>query len=163
MPTNFDADKKKITLLDEAHLVVITRGSPEHLDLQEQRTGRARMEYVAQGSEKLADIAKKFGMGAYDLGRINRIPYSTVLKKGEKIIVYQVADPARSKRAAEQWSKTPRGRRGNVGGKRAVDTASAPRDVDKTTPAKKSEDDDHEELVFAPSAGGPVTKPTQVE
>lgn len=179
VPTTFDADKKKITLLDEAHVVVVTRGSPEHLDLQEQRTGRARMEYVAQGSEKLADIAKKFGMGAYDLGRINRIPYSTVLKKGEKIIVYQVADPGRSKRAAEQWSKTPRGRRGNAAGKRAVDTASAPRDgksaarnsaegdaksIDKTTPAKKSEDDDdHEESAPTPSAGGPVTKPTQVE
>ena len=173
VPTNFDADKKKITLLDEAHLAVVTRGSPEHLDLQEQRTGRSRMEYVATGSEKLADIAKRFGMGPYDLGRINRIPYNTVLKKGEKIIVYQVADPSRSARAAEQWSKTPRGRRGTVPGKRAIDTASAPRDgkaaegdaksIGKTTPAKQAEDDDHEESVPPPSAGGPVTKPTQVE
>ena len=163
VPTNFDADKKKITLLDEAHLAVVTRGSPEHLDLQEQRTGRSRLEYVAAGSEKLADIAKRFGMGAYDLGRINRIPYNTVLKKGERIIVYQVADPSRSARAAEQWSKTPRGRRGAVAGKRAVDTASAPRDVDKTMPAKKSDDDDHEEASPSPPAGGPVTKPTQVE
>lgn len=160
---NFDADKHKITLLDESQLVVVTRGSPEHLDLQEQRTGRVRMEYVAQGNEKLADIAKKFGMGPYDLGRINRIPYSTTLKKGEKIIVYQVADPSRSKRAEEQWSKTPRGRRGKVTGPRAVDTASAPRDVDKTTTVKKSEDDDHDESAPSPGAGGPVTKPTQVE
>ncbi len=172
VPTKFDADKRKITLLDEANLTVVTRGSPEHLDLQEQRNGRARMEYVATGREKLADIAKKFGMGAYDLGRINRIPYSTVLKKGERIIVYQVADPSRSARAAEQWSKTPRGRRTKPTGQRAVDTASAPRDgksadaksIDKTTPAQKSDDDDDlEESAPTPSAGGPVTKPTQVE
>ncbi|MEO7096807.1 MAG: LysM peptidoglycan-binding domain-containing protein, partial [Polyangiales bacterium] len=88
----FDADKHRIALLDETQLVVVTRGSPEHLDLAESRTGRVRVEYVAGGKEKLSEVAKRYGMGSHDLARINRISYDTVLGKGDKIIVYQVAD-----------------------------------------------------------------------
>ncbi len=143
---DFDADKHHVALLDEAQLVIVTRGSAEHLDLAESRTGRVRTEYIAQGKEKLSEVAKKFGMGSHDLARINRISYDTVLAKGDKIIVYQVADPNRSKRADEQWSKTPRARRGKLAGARTQHTASAPKDGEPT------EDD----------AAGPVTRPTQV-
>jgi membrane-bound lytic murein transglycosylase D len=166
----FDADAHKVALLDEQQLIVVTRGSPEHLDLAESRTGRVRVEYVAPGKEKLADVAKRYGMGSHDLARINRISYDTVLKKGDKVIVYQVADPSRSKRAEEQWQKTPRGRRGKLGKERATTSASAPKqdedddedaaakniadkdadddeptkaaDDDKPEPAKKTKDDD---------------------
>ena len=105
---DFDADKENVSFLDETGLIVVTRGSTEHLDLAEARTGRVRVEYVAQGKEKLSDIAKKYGMGSHDLARINRISYSTVLEKGDKIVVYQVVDPKRSERAEEQWKKTPK-------------------------------------------------------
>jgi hypothetical protein len=105
---DFDADKENVSLLDEAGLIVVTRGSTEHMDLAEARTGRVRVEYVAKGKEKLSDIAKKYGMGSHDLARINRISYSTVLDKGDKIVVYQVVDPKRSERAEEQWKKTPK-------------------------------------------------------
>jgi membrane-bound lytic murein transglycosylase D len=141
---SFDADKRGVSLLDEGELVVVTRGSPEHMDLAEARTGRVRTEYVAKGKEKLADIAKKFGMGSHDLARINRISYDKVLDKGDKIIVYEVADPKRSARADEQWQKTPRARRGKLSGPHAERTAS-----------------DSDEPDEAPS--GPVTKPAQVE
>jgi membrane-bound lytic murein transglycosylase D len=120
----FDADKHQVELLDEASLVVVTRGSPEHLDLAESRTGRVRSEYIAKGKEKLADIAKKFGMGSHDLARINRISYDTVLEKGQSCIVYEVKDPGRSKRADEQWQKTPRARRGKVSKEHAERTTS---------------------------------------
>jgi len=165
---DFNADKKRITLLDDQHVVVVTRGSPEHLDLAESRTGRVRTEYVAQGTEKLGDVAKKFGMGAYDLGRINRIVHNTVLKKGDKIIVYQVADPSRSQRATEQWTKTPRGRRGKVTGARAPGSASAARQPETASAKKPADDDekdsgDHATSPTSPAPGGPVTKPTQVE
>jgi LysM repeat protein len=122
---DFDAGARHVNLLDEAQLTVVTRGSPEHLDLAEARTGRVRTEYTAQGKEKLADIAKKFGMGSHDLARINRISYDTVLAKGQTIIVYQVADPGRSKRADEQWKKTPRARRGKPTGTRTARTTSS--------------------------------------
>jgi hypothetical protein len=122
---DFDPIKHAVNLLDEGQLLVVTRGSPEHLDLAEARTGRVRTEYVAQGKEKLAEVARKFGMGSHDLARINRISYDTVLSKGQTIIVYQVADPGRSKRADEQWRKTPRGRRGRLAGTHTDRTASA--------------------------------------
>jgi membrane-bound lytic murein transglycosylase D len=132
----FDADKRAIHLLDDKQLVVVTRGSSEHLDLAEARTGRVRTEYVARGKEKLADIAKKFGMGSHDLARINRISYNTVLSEGQTVIVYQVADPKRSKRADEQWKKTPRGRRGKMTGARAARSASTNVPDDETTGAQ---------------------------
>jgi LysM repeat protein len=85
-----------------------------------------RSEYVAKGKEKLADIAKRFGMGSHDLARINQISYDTVLEKGQTIVVYEVADPSRSKRADEQWQKTPRARRGKVSAERPKDSRPGP-------------------------------------
>jgi membrane-bound lytic murein transglycosylase D len=118
----FDAAKHHVALLDEADLVIVTRGSQEHLDLAEQRAGRVRTEYVAKSKEKLADVAKRFGMGSHDLARINQISYDTTLEPGQTIVVYEVADPSRSKRADEQWHKTPRARRG----KSSTHTSDAP-------------------------------------
>ncbi|HEX4453184.1 MAG TPA: LysM peptidoglycan-binding domain-containing protein [Kofleriaceae bacterium] len=110
----FDAAKHHVSLLDEADLVIVTRGSQEHLDLAEQRAGRVRTSYVASGKEKLADVAKRFGMGSHDLARINQISYDTTLEPGQTIVVYEVTDPSRSKRADEQFHKTPRARRGKA-------------------------------------------------
>jgi membrane-bound lytic murein transglycosylase D len=121
---DFDAGAAKVTLLDEAACVVVTRGSPEHLDLAEQRTGRVRTEYIAKGDEKLADVAKKYGMGAHDLARINRMSHNTVLANGQKIIVYQVADPSRSERAEEQWKKMSKSKRAKVAAPRGPKTTS---------------------------------------
>ncbi|MEO7735422.1 MAG: LysM peptidoglycan-binding domain-containing protein, partial [Kofleriaceae bacterium] len=182
----FDAARHALNLLDDSQLLVVTRGSPEHMDLAEARTGRVRTEYVAQGKEKLSEVAKKFGMGSHDLARINRISYDTVLAKGQTVIVYQVADPNRSKRADEQWKKTPRSRRGKVAGARADRTASsnvpddaqdaapdeddpaattAPNEPDakaaskpEAKPAAKREST----TADAPKDGGPVTNPAQV-
>ncbi|HEY0195920.1 MAG TPA: LysM peptidoglycan-binding domain-containing protein [Kofleriaceae bacterium] len=166
----FDAAKHAVNLLDEAELLVVTRGSPEHMDLAEARMGRVRTEYIASGKEKLAEVARKFGMGSHDLARINRISYDTVLTKGQTIIVYQVSDPSRSKRADEQWRKTPRGRRGKVAGDRAARTASAHADVDDPEPDDDSdrkkpasgESSAHDADASAADAAGPVTNPSQV-
>ncbi len=136
----FDAAKHGVALLDDADLVVVTRGSPEHLDLAEARTGRVRTEYLAAAKEKLADIAKKFGMGSHDLARINRISYDAVVDKGQTVIVYEVADPSRSKRADEQWQKTPRARRGKVSGQHAQRTAGAPAADEPTGPVTHPDD-----------------------
>jgi membrane-bound lytic murein transglycosylase D len=139
---DFDAEKRHVVLLDEAQLLIVTRGSPEHMDAAEARLGRVRTEYVATSKEKLADVAKKFGMGSHDLARINRFSYDTVLEKGQKIIVYQVTDPSRSERAEEQWKKTPKDRRGKIGTP-AETSASAPKQTAESP--------------------GPVTKPTQLD
>lgn len=177
---DFDADKHAVNLLDESLLVVVTRGSPEHMDLAEARTGRVRTEYTAQGKEKLAEVARKFGMGSHDLARINRISYDTVLGKGQTIIVYQVADPSRSKRADEQWRKTPRARRGKLPAAHASRTASSNVPDDRGDdsseeaetagdaapdrdegPATRPSKPARRDAVKAPAAG-PVTNPAQV-
>ena len=153
VPTDFDADKRGVALLDPAQLVVVTRGSPEHLDLAEARLGRVRTEYVARGKEKLEDVAKKFGMKKYDLARINRIDAGTVLDKGDQIIVYQVADPRRSERAATQWQKTPKARRGKISGEPARRTAGAtpmPRSAAEPDPAEEREPAEEPELAEEP-------------
>jgi membrane-bound lytic murein transglycosylase D len=104
---DFDAAARRIELLDDADVVVVTRGSPEHLDLAEARTGRVREEYVATAREPLADVARRYGLKAEDLARINQMSATIVLEKGDKIIVYRVTDPTRSARAGEQWRNTP--------------------------------------------------------
>jgi hypothetical protein len=100
-------------------------------------------------------------MGSHDLARINRISYDTVLDKGQTIIVYQVADPSRSKRADDQWKKTPRARRGKVTGDRAA----------RTTSSNVPDDGDEDGAIDSPEQGpatdgpatdGPVTHPGQV-
>lgn len=190
VPTDFDPAKRKVSLLDDAQLVIVTRGSPEHLDLQEARSGRLRVEYVAKGKEKLEDIARKYGMGSHDLARINRISYDTVLAKGDKIIVYVVSDPKRSERAEEQWKKTPKSRRGKVRTSETDDDTADDKDDDKqvakpekpessgedqtvTKSAVKPGKSEHHDAGDKPStkakrtkriaAPGPVTDPTQVD
>lgn len=133
---DFDADKANVALLDDTQCVIVTRGSDEHLDLAEQRTGRVRTEYVSKGDEKLESVAKRFGMGSHDLARINRISYNTVLAKGQKIIVYQVADPTRSERAEEQWKKTPKAKRTKTATQRPKTTSDAAEDGPITRPSQ---------------------------
>lgn len=116
VPQSFDARRRNLALLDEDKLVIVTRGSAEHLDLIEQRVGRQRTRYVAERQESFETIAKKFGLKAADLARVNRLPAKTVLAPGQEIIVYQVVDRDRSERAAEQWKKMPKARRGKAAG-----------------------------------------------
>ena len=97
-----DAQLDNIELLDEARLEVVTRGSDEHLDLVELRTGRERKVYTAKRRESLDDVGEKYGLTNRDLARINRIPHTTVLDKGDEIVVYEVVDTNRSDRAAKQ-------------------------------------------------------------
>jgi hypothetical protein len=89
---DFDPAKRKVALLDETGIVVVTRGSAEHLDLAEERTGRVRIEYTATKTEDLEDIAKRYGMGSHDLARINRTFGPEFFEK----IAWQVSQGARS-------------------------------------------------------------------
>lgn len=179
---DFDADAHQVALLDENEIVVVSRGSEEHLDLAESLLGRVRTQYVSKGDEKLADVAKRYGMGSHDLARINRISYNTVLEKGQTIIVYQVADPKRSERAGEQWKKMPKARRSKhqasespkAGARRAT---SAPTRTKTEEPARaKTEEPARakaEEPARAkatepapkatPPMDGPVTRPSEVD
>jgi membrane-bound lytic murein transglycosylase D len=105
---DFDPVRANVRLLDDDKLLVVTRGSAEHMDLVEARVGRERVEYTPKKSETLEQIGKKFGLGKRDLARINRIKDSAVIEPGQSITVYRVVDRTRSERAAEQWKKTPK-------------------------------------------------------
>jgi membrane-bound lytic murein transglycosylase D len=93
---------RKIKLLDEDLLIIVNRGSKEHLELAEARMGRERKVYRAKRRESFAQIAKRYGLTDHDLARINRMPRNTVLEKGDEIIVYKVVDASRSDRAEKQ-------------------------------------------------------------
>jgi len=105
---DFDPDAAHVALLDDTRILVVTRGSKEHLDLAEARVGRKRVEYTAKKKESFEQIAKKFGLTSRDLARINRRSHATVVDKGETIIVYEVVDKDRSDRAKKQWKAAPR-------------------------------------------------------
>ncbi len=150
LPKNFEAEQKKrakkglaeVALLDESRLTVVTRGSPEHLDLIEQRVGRERVRYVAQKQESFETIAKKFGLKAADLARVNHLSPKTVLKAGDEIVVYKVIDKSRSDRAAEQWQKMPKARRKTVAEKARGVTGRIGRDAEAVEVGAVSEDDE---------------------
>ncbi len=104
-------DLSDVALLDSRRILVVTRGSNEHLNLAETRKGRKRLQYRARRDESLSSIGRKYGLSSRDLARINRIPHKTILKKGESVIVYKVVDTSRSTRALEQAKKLAKTRR----------------------------------------------------
>jgi membrane-bound lytic murein transglycosylase D len=136
----FDADRANVRLLDDDKLLLVTRGSKEHLELAEARVGRVRLEYSPKKAESLEVIGKKFGLGPRDLARINKIKHTSVIEPGQTIIVYKVVDRTRSDRAAEQWKKTPKDHRKTTG-----PSAKTPR------PARSNR------------VAGPVTTPGEVD
>jgi membrane-bound lytic murein transglycosylase D len=111
VPEDFSAEAAGVALLDDSRLLVVTRGSDEHLDQVETRRGRKRVVYKAQARESFESIGKKVGLSARDLARVNRMPHTTVLEPGQEIIVYQVIDASRSSRAAAQARKQSRSQR----------------------------------------------------
>ncbi|HWN66361.1 MAG TPA: hypothetical protein VNM90_01915, partial [Haliangium sp.] len=95
-------DGAAIAVLDEARLLVVTRGSEQQVALMEERMGRERVVYKAEKRESFADIGRKFGLTDHDVARINHRPHDTVLEPGEQIVVYKVVDRSRSERADDQ-------------------------------------------------------------
>lgn len=106
----FVAAPESLTLLDDALLFVVTRGSAEHLDIAEERVGRVRLEYRPSSRETFAQIGKRYGLTEYDMARINRKSAKTVVEPGEAVVVYQVVARDRSPRAEAQSRAAPRPR-----------------------------------------------------
>jgi membrane-bound lytic murein transglycosylase D len=140
---DFDEADRKVALLDDTRILVVTRGSKEHLDLAEARVGRVRVEYTAKKKESFEAIAKKYGLTARDLARINRRSHTTVLQPGETVVVYEVVDKTRTERAAKQWQAAPK--QGRKGGQDDGDTPEP-----TSAPA-------------VPDDAGPVTSPDAVD
>ncbi len=165
-------DAANVRLLDETRLIVVTRGSKEHVELSEQRTGRERIEYTAKKRENFEDIGKKFGLGKRDVARINKMPPDTVVEAGQTIVIYKVVDHTRSERAEKQWKLMPKPKKktgGKPDGKKAdgkhADGKQAAPDADPATATDSDSDSVAAKAAVMPSADdaatsdGPVTTP----
>jgi membrane-bound lytic murein transglycosylase D len=94
--------KESVAVLDLSRVQIVQAGSPDHLDRAEDRIGRKRLAYSPKRPESMETIGKKFGLGKYDLARINHRSPNTIIEPSESVLVYQVVDPSASDRAAEQ-------------------------------------------------------------
>ncbi len=181
MAPTWSAEAAHVRLLDETRIIVVTRGSKEHVELAEARTGRQRIEYTASKRETFEQIGKKFGLAKRDVARINRLPPDTVVAPGESIVIYKVVDHTRSDRAEKQWKQAPRPAKAKQGGKKATGKKSGKRadaeredgDEDRAeasvdarpTPSEEAapvaDRDDRARVVATPAVDrdGPVTTP----
>jgi membrane-bound lytic murein transglycosylase D len=146
VPESWDGtatDGAAIAVLDQARLLVITRGSQQHVELMEQRMGRERVVYEAEKRESFADVGRKFGLTDHDVARINRRPRDTVLEPGEQIVIYKVVDRTRSERAEDQARAKRRSERRKKRDKSAEDEKSAESatDTESVTDEGKSAED----------------------
>jgi membrane-bound lytic murein transglycosylase D len=92
VPPDFDAAQRNVALLDDSRLLVVTAGSPEHLDIYEGRKGRVRQTYVVKAGDTLESIGRRYSLTKYDVARINRRSYVTPLAAGEELVVYKIVD-----------------------------------------------------------------------
>ncbi len=102
---SFDPKARGIALLDETRIHLVQSGSLEHIELSEGRLGRRRTIYTVKSGGTYADVGKIYGLSQYDLARINQKSPGTRLGPGDTVIVYEVVDPSKSKRAAKQAKK----------------------------------------------------------
>ncbi len=102
VPVDFDAVKHNIAVLDPNRLKPIQRGTTDHIVENEMRLGRKRLVLSPNKPQSFAQIGKPYGLSSRDVARINKKPNTTVVQPGEQVIVYQVVDASRSKRAAKQ-------------------------------------------------------------
>lgn len=105
---DFEPAKKNVRLLDPKRIVLVEAGSSDHLDRAEKRMGRRRVVYEVKDGDNLTTIGRRYGLTARDLARINRIPPNATLQVGQEIIVYEVVDPGKSDRAAQQGRQARR-------------------------------------------------------
>jgi murein DD-endopeptidase MepM/ murein hydrolase activator NlpD len=77
-----------VALLNPDKVRVVTLGSQEFLDLETARRGKTRLQYTARAGDTLAKIAKRYGLAAGDLARVNRLSATSELGEGQRIVVY---------------------------------------------------------------------------
>ena len=83
-----DFDLSRVRALREHEVRLLVAGSAEFFDYFESQNGRKRVTVVAKKDDTLAALGKRFGMSGAMMERINRVPASTKLNAGDKVIVY---------------------------------------------------------------------------
>jgi membrane-bound lytic murein transglycosylase D len=95
----FDAAARKVALLDDSRLMLVSRGSEEHLDLMEGRKGRKRVKLVAKAGDTLEALGRPHHLDKFDMARINRRSWSKALAAGDEVVVYVVVDKVKARQA----------------------------------------------------------------
>ncbi|HVW28243.1 MAG TPA: LysM peptidoglycan-binding domain-containing protein [Polyangiaceae bacterium] len=85
-------DLSRVRILGEHETRVLVAGTREFYEYFEQQNGRKRITVVAKKGDTLASIGKRYGMSATMMERINRIPSSSVIHPGDKLVVYSKGD-----------------------------------------------------------------------
>lgn len=83
-----DFDRSGVALLDSARLRIVTLGSEEFFALSAALRGKTRLTTVARPGDTLAKIARRYGLAAADLARINRVSAAADLTDGQRVVVY---------------------------------------------------------------------------
>jgi membrane-bound lytic murein transglycosylase D len=86
------ADLSRVRFLAEHEARALVAGTREFYEYFEQQNGRKRITVVAKKGDTLAAIGKRYGMSASMMERINRIPASSVISPGDKLVVYSKGD-----------------------------------------------------------------------
>ena len=127
-----DIDRTRIALVDASAVRAVEVGSEEFHALEVATRGKTRVLYVARAGDTLPKIARRYGLGAPDLARINRMSWNAELADGQRIVVYAPssgpgresaagrASPPKSARterahAGAQGGQASQGRRGRGG------------------------------------------------
>jgi membrane-bound lytic murein transglycosylase D len=124
-----DLDQARIALVEPAAVRAVEVGSEQFHALEVAGRGKTRLVYDCHAGDTLPKIARRFGLGAPDLARINRISASSDLSAGQHIVVYAPAGnrPGGRDSAAGRTVNQPSQRRQQapVAGKAAGSKAAA--------------------------------------
>ncbi len=87
-----NAELSRARFLSEHEVRVLVAGTREFYDYFEQQNGRKRITVVAKKGDTLSSIGKRYGMSTAMMERINRIPSSSTISIGDKLVVYSKGD-----------------------------------------------------------------------
>ena len=129
-----DLDRTRIALVDAKAVRAVEVGTEQFHALEVAGRGKTRLVYDAHPGDTLPKIARRFGLGAPDLARINRISWNAELGAGQRIVVY-----APSAGTARGGRENAAGRTVSLPAKRRESNAPGPARVGsprgKATPA----------------------------
>ena len=86
------ADLSRVRFLGDHETRVLVAGTREFYEYFEQQNGRKRITVVAKKGDTLTTIGRRYGMSATMMERINRIPSSSTIHPGDKLVVYSKGD-----------------------------------------------------------------------
>ena len=83
-----DLDRNALALLDPAGLRVVQIGSEEFHEIEVALRGKTRLTYTARAGDTLTKIARRYGLAAPDLARVNRFSWNAALSEGQPVVIY---------------------------------------------------------------------------